>query len=135
MSLIPRIILAAVAALFGVVMIAIAPPTDKAVFFYGFGAFCLSIAVACISRGRVAEFFGSLVGLGVFGAALWYVGSMMFDGHLWSGRRSEPSLINALLFMGVFGLPGAIYVYHARFGLRGPERSKTKQTSQQTDEP
>ena len=116
MGLVPRIILAAVAGLFGVMMIAIAPPTDKAVFFYGFGIFCLAIAVACVSRGRVAEFCGSVVGITVFGLGLWYIGSMYFDGPLWSGRKSEPSLTNALLFMGVFGVPGAIYVYHARFG-------------------
>ena len=123
MGLVPRLILAVVAALFGVMMIAIAPPTDKAVFFYGFGTFCVAIAVACVTRGRTAEFFGSFVGLVVFGLGVWYIGSVLLEGELWSGRKSQPSLINALLFMGVFGVPAALYVYHVRFGFRGRRRT------------
>jgi hypothetical protein len=121
-SLIPRLILALVAGLFGVMMIGIAPPTDKAVFFYVFGAFCLAIAMACVTRGKVAQFFGSVVGAGTFLVGLWYAVSMLLGGEFVSGRRSEPSLLNALFFMAVFGAPGAAYVWHARFGFRKPRQ-------------
>lgn len=126
MSLIPRLLLACVAALFGVMMVVIAPPTDKAVFFYAFGAFCLAIASACVTRGRVAEFFGSVIGVSVMSLGAWYVFSMFAEGPILSGSRSQPSLLNALFFAIVFGVPIATYVWRARFGFRrenGDDRS------------
>ena len=91
MSLFPRLLLATVSGLFGIMMIATAPPTDKAIFFYAFGAFCLAIAIVCVTRGRAAQFFGSVVGAGVIIAGLWYSFSTLFDGALVSDRRSQPS--------------------------------------------
>jgi len=116
MSFSLRLILALVCALFGVMMIAIAP-SEKAPFFYGFGAFCLAIAVTCFTSGRLADFFGSLIGTSVFLVAIWYVVSVLFEGPLATGRRSEPSIVNALLFFAAFGLPAAAFVWKARFGL------------------
>lgn len=116
MSLFPRLLLATVAGLFGVMMIATAPPTEKAIFFYAFGAFCLAITVACVARGRTAQFFGSLVGFGVILAGAWYSVSTFFDGALVSDRRSQPSFLNSLFFLAVFGVPSVLYIWHARFG-------------------
>jgi uncharacterized membrane protein len=118
MSLFPRMLLTCVASLFGVMMIAIAPPTDKAAFFYAFGAFCLAIASACVTRGRVAEFFGSVIGVSVLAIGVWYVFRMFADGPMVSGSRSQPSLLNALLFAFTFSAPSALYVWRARFGFR-----------------
>jgi hypothetical protein len=116
-SLGPRLLLAAFSTLFGVVMIAIAPPSlEQFMPFYAFGGFCLSIAVACVFRGRIARFFASLVATVVFGAALAYLGSELLGGALISASRSEPSVLNALFFLVVFGLPAAVYVWRARFG-------------------
>ena len=102
--------------LLGLMMIAIAPPTAKALFYYAFGAFCLAIAFACVARGRIAEFFGSVVGLSVFTAGVAYVISELTGGELVSPSKSQPSLLNAVFFMFAFGFPAAGYVWHARFG-------------------
>ena len=42
LSLGARIVLGAFSGLFGVVMFLIAPPTDKAIYFHLFGAFCVN---------------------------------------------------------------------------------------------
>ena len=111
-----RITLGFFAGLFGVVMVLVAPPTDKAVYFYMFGAFCLLIAVACITKGRVRQFVGSVIGGAIFFMALVYVVFEVTAGVFWSGARSESSVINALMFFVFFGIPGAAYVYKVRFG-------------------
>lgn len=118
MSLVARIILALVSALLGLMMIFIAPPTGKAIFFYGFGAFCISIALVCFTRGRPAQFIGSIIGLVLFCAGLFYLGHEIMGGKFFSGSRSQPSVFNACMFMLVFGLPGGMYAFNARFGLR-----------------
>ena len=118
MSLVARIILALMSALFGVMMIFIAPPTDKAIFFYAFGAFCISIATVCFTRGHLAQFFGSIIGLAVSCTGLFYLGHELMEGKIFSGSRSQPSVFNACMFMLVFGIPGGAYVLNARFGLR-----------------
>ena len=117
MSLGARIVIAAFAALFGALMAAVAPPTDKAPLFYAFAGFCLAIAVACVAPGRVAQFFGSLVATGILLMGSLYFLSMLGGGPFFTGRRSDQSLVNSLLFLGVFGLPSAAYLWRARFGL------------------
>jgi hypothetical protein len=114
--------LAFFAALFGVGTLLLAPHAPKPAPVYAFGVFCLLIAAACVARGRIAAFCSSVVGSAVFLAGAWYVVSELFDGPLWSGRRSEPSLVNACLFLVCFGVPGAMYALSARFGFdkRGP---------------
>ena len=95
-----------------------APPTEKAPFFYAFAAFCFSVSIACLTPGRIAQFFGSVVASGVILAGIGYFVSMLFDGPLYTGRRSDESLVNSILFLGVFGLPSATYLWHAQFGLK-----------------
>ena len=118
LSLGARITLGLISGLFGVVMLLIAPPTDKAIYFYLFGAFCLFITVACVTRGRVRQFVGSVIGSAVFIMGLAYLVSELTAGVYWSSRRSEPSVFNALLYLFFIGLPGAAYAYKARFGFR-----------------
>lgn len=118
MSLGARIILALVACLFGAIMFlhgTTAEP-DKAWFSYVFGGFCICIAAASVLKGRAARFFGSVVGSFVFLAGLAYLGHEIFAGPMSSGSRSEPSVFNAVMFMLVFGVPGAFYTFSARFG-------------------
>jgi uncharacterized membrane protein HdeD (DUF308 family) len=112
----PQILLGFFSGLFGVMTIAIVPDTDKAIFYYTFGGFCLAICFACVFRGRVREFMGSIVGFVVFLTALWYVYSQIVEGSVASGSQSEPSIINAVLFLVVFGFPALGYVLSARFG-------------------
>lgn len=113
-----RMALGFVSGLFGVVMLLIAPPTDAAIYFYSFGALCLVITIACITTGRLRQFVGSVVGCALFGLSLVYLVAEVTGGVDWSGRRSEPSVFNALLFFFFIGLPGVTYAYKARFGFR-----------------
>lgn len=83
-----------------------------------FGAFCLLIAFVCATQGRVRQFIGSLIGFAIFAIAFWYVCTELATGVFWSDRRSEPSIVNALMFFAAFGIPGAIYAYKVRFGFR-----------------
>jgi hypothetical protein len=112
-----RWVLAFFVALGGVIMCLTAPPTDKAPFFYGFGAICFAIAVACVAEGRVAKLFGSIVACVVFALGVAYLGHELWAGPLWSASRAEPSVENACLFLLVFGVPAIAYVVRARFGL------------------
>lgn len=111
-----RITLGVISGLFGVVMLLVAPPTDKAIYFYLFGAFCLFITVACFTKGRVRQFVGSSIGSAIFIMGLVYLVSELVGGVFWSGRRSEPSVFNALMYLIFIGVPGAAYTLKARFG-------------------
>lgn len=116
-----RFILGIFSALFGAVMVLIAPPTEKAVFFYAFGIFCFLISVACVTKGRVRQFMGSTIGSILFILSGWYLYSQLAGGQFFSERRSEPSVVNAWLFFAAFGIPGAAYAFKTRFGLLNDE--------------
>lgn len=122
LSLGARMTLGFISGLFGIVMLSIAPPTDAAIYFYLFGALCLVIAIACITTGRLRQFIGSVIGCALFGMSLVYLVAEVAGGVDWSGRRSEPSVFNALLFLFFIGLPGAAYAYKVRFGFRKQPR-------------
>jgi hypothetical protein len=115
MSAFPRWLLALVAGLFGVVMILIAPSMDAKPFIYTFGAFCLLISVACVAPRRIGQFAGSLVGVVVFFLALIYLLASLGLGPF-AGGQEDPSLIDAAMFLVVFGLPGLAFALRARFG-------------------
>ena len=120
LSLGARICLGSFAAVIGAMMILIAGPESgsKAAFFYGFGAFCLCIAVACVSTGRARQFVGSVIGTLVFLAGVAYLFAQIGDGVFWSSRRSEPSAFMAVLYLLFIGIPGAAYAFRTRFGFR-----------------
>lgn len=88
-----------------------------------FGIFCLLIALACSTWGRVRQFIGSLVGTLMFCLSVAYLWSEMTAGPLFSLRKSEPSVLNAVLFLAFFGVPGLAYAFKARFGFRKKEPS------------
>jgi len=111
-----RAILGLFSGLFGAVMVLIAPPTDKQIFFYLFGGFCLTVCLACIFTGRLRQFIGSSIGVSVFFIAGWYLFSQIISGEFISGSRSQPSIINAVFFFILFGLPGISYAAKAKFG-------------------
>lgn len=117
MSLAARILLALASAVFGLMVILVAPPTGKAIHFYGFGAFCLAITLACIFRGRLRRFFGSVIASVVLCAGVAYLGHEIAGGAWISPSRSQPSVLNAVFFLLFFGLPAGIYLFKARFGL------------------
>jgi len=113
-----RFLLGSVSGLFGLMMILIAPPTDKAVLFYGLGIFFLLISLACFTRGRARQFVGSLVGCVLFVLSLAYLYAELTGGPWFSGSRAEPSVKNAIVFLVLFGVPGIAYTLKARFGMK-----------------
>lgn len=119
LGLVPRIILAVFAGLFATVMFLTAPDDGKAIYFYLFGGLCAVIALACIFRGRVRQFFGSIIGVVVFALAVWYLWSEAKTASFVSHRPGDPSLLQAILFAFAFGLPGIGYAVKTRFGFRG----------------
>ncbi len=122
MSVFPKILLVFFSGLFGVVMVLVAPPTDKAIYFYVFGAFCFAISLVCVTSGRLQEFIGSSIASCVIVVGLLYLGSELLEGPIVSGARSEPSVLNALMFLFVFGYPSFRYVVYAKFGF-GKEKT------------
>jgi hypothetical protein len=110
-------------------MFAVAPPTEKAPLFYAFGAFCLSTAVACLAPGRIAQFFGSVVAASVLVMGISYFGAMVSGGPAATGRRSDQSFVNAVMFLVVFGVPSAVYLWRVRFGFACTPSAKEKTTA------
>jgi membrane-bound ClpP family serine protease len=117
-----RIILAFFAFLFGVVMCLTAPDNGKALYFYAFGAVCFVIGLACVTSGRVRQFFGSVIGTGLVVLSVWFVISQLNSGHILPSGPGDPSLLGSMLFSLAFGVPGLRYVMRVRFGLRRTSR-------------
>ncbi len=117
-----RFLLGTVSGLFGVALIwleYISKNSQHPLAMYGFGLFCLGISFACMTRGRLRQLFGRLIGAMIFVVSLWYLYSMLDTGILTSGSRSQPSLMNAIIFFVVAGLPGLWYAIFAKFLLEG----------------
>ncbi|WP_349793174.1 hypothetical protein ABQY74_001945 [Xanthomonas sp. WHRI 7064] len=118
LSLSARLLPGVFAMLFCAVMVVVAPPTNKAIYFYLFAAFCLLLALACFTQGRVRQFIGSLIGCTIFGLGICYLVVELSSDPVWAGARSQPSVLNACLYVFFIGVPGAAYAYRARFGMR-----------------
>lgn len=117
LSPVPRILLGVVSAIFGLVMVTTASGTADPFFSTMIGSFCFAVTLASATWGRVRQFVGSLIGAALFGLSLFYLWSQMTGGPLFWGSRSEPSLLNAVLFVIFLGVPGITYAITARFGL------------------
>lgn len=111
-----RILLGVVSGLFGIMVIRIAPDTNKQIYYYLFGGFCLAICLACIFKGRVRQFIGGIIGVFLFILSSWYLASEIISGGPLFGSRSEQSLFNAILFLVFFGLPDLSYAIKEKFG-------------------
>ncbi len=111
-----RFLLGSVSGLFGLMMILIAPPTDKQIYFYLFGGFCLVISLACIFKGRVRQFLGSLIGVVLAILSIWYLSAQLLEGGPIFSARSDQSIFNAIMFTVFFGIPGLTYAAKTKFG-------------------
>lgn len=111
-----RFILGLFSGLFGIVMVLFAPPTIKAIFFYAFGGLYLLISLATLTKGKVRQFIGSIIGCVLFVLSGWYMFSQITTGPIFSGSRSEPSVINSAFFFIAFGIPGVSYALKTKFG-------------------
>jgi hypothetical protein len=112
-----RLLLGVVATLFGAIMF-LAATQDHSVAFYAFGSFCLFIAIACFTTGRVRQFIGSAIGCTIFLAGVAYLVTELYAGTLWSSSRAEPTALNAARYLLFIGIPGVAYAYKVRFGFR-----------------
>lgn len=126
LSLVPRILLGSVSGLFGAVLLyfgihGFIHNVENWFGYFAFGMFCSLIALACFTWGRGRQFIGSCIGIIIFALACWYLIAEFSGGIIISGKRSEPSILNAILFMGAFGVPGITYTFFARFGFRKNE--------------
>ena len=113
-----KFILGAVSAFFGLIMVGTASTTQAPFFAAMIGLFCFTITLACFTWGRVRQFAGSTIGVTLFFLSIIYFWSQLTGDPLFFGKRSEPSMLNAVLFVIFFGVPGITYAFHARFGLR-----------------
>ena len=136
MSLLARLMISIFAALCGVMMLAWASQAEpgKAWLSYLFGAFCFAIALVCFLRGRAAHFVGGLIAAGVLAAGLAYLASMLLHGPLVTGRQSDTSVFNAILFLVVFGFPATKYLRATKFGLVPPPKALSDQLSVEFDD-
>lgn len=128
-----RGVLALFAGLFGVGMMLMAPSSAETGGVFAFGALCILVAVACVTRGRVRQFVGSTIGVSLLGLSVAYVWSQVSGGPLDSGQRSEPSVRNAILFLLAFGIPGITYAARAKFGFAGKSGTKSHRESGEAD--
>ncbi|AOT08721.1 hypothetical protein S4054249_13040 [Pseudoalteromonas luteoviolacea] len=96
-------------------MILIAPDLSNPIGIYLFGVFCLIIFVMCVTSGKVRNYLGRLVGLIVFGLSIWYFFGQLGNGDFILGKRSEPSMLNSILFFFAFGLPGILFAVKGQF--------------------
>ena len=126
LSLLPRILLGSVSALFGVVLTwfgihGFMNNIESWPAMFSIGLFCLLISFANFTWGRLRQFIGSSIGIIVFILACWYLITQISGGSVISGKRSEPSILNAIFFMVFFGIPGITYTLTAKFGLNKRE--------------
>lgn len=116
MSFGARLLPGTVSLLFGAMLVFMAPDVEHRWGFYGFGAFCLSIGLACFTTGRVRDLLGSLIASTVVMAGIAYLVAQISSGPVISGSTASPSIVNALLFNVVFSLPAIVYLWRAQFG-------------------
>lgn len=101
----------------GMVFVALQPGgAGSPVGLYAFALFCLFISLACLG-GKVGNVALRLVGAAVFLACVAYGYSEATASQvvLDSGRRSQPSVLNALIAFVIYGIPGG---WFALFGGR-----------------
>jgi uncharacterized membrane protein YccC len=121
LSPVAKFLLGAVSAFFGLIMVATASGTKDPFFAMMIGIFCFTVTSACFTWGRIRQFVGSIIGTAVFCFALLYLLSQLAGKPLFFSSRSEPSILNAVLFIVFFGVPGISYAVTAKFGLRKKE--------------
>lgn len=121
-----KYVLAGVSALFGAMMFAIAPDDDRAIFFYGFGLFCLAIAVLCFARGRFAYVVASFIAACVLAATFGYVIDSGID-FLESKRGSGGRLMLSLCCLATFGLGAFRVLWSTQFGFGFKSRRQMRE--------
>ena len=113
-----RILLGLVAGLFGVVMVIIAPGMSKPNAIYVFGAFCIVIALMCVFTGKFRNYLGRFIGAISFCISILFLINEVAGGKIFSLSKSEPSVLNAILFFIAFGFPGIWFAIKGKFPIK-----------------
>jgi hypothetical protein len=71
----------------------------------------------------------SVVAASVLVMGISYFGAMVSGGPAATGRRSDQSFVNAVMFLVVFGVPSAVYLWRVRFGFACTPSAKEKTTA------
>jgi hypothetical protein len=116
-----RVLLGLVAGIFGLVMVLIASEMPKPLSIYGFGSFCIVIALMCVFTGKLRNYMGRAIGFIVFLIATYFLANVISGGKLLSSSKAEPSMLNAILFFLAFGVPGIWFAIKGKFPLKPHE--------------
>lgn len=100
--------------LIGIIPMMTAEGAQRPAAVYGVGVFCWVIAVACFAQGTARRLAGRIIGAVVFLACVAYLVSQITSGPVDSGSQAEPSVVNAIMAMVVFGFPGAYYAWKGK---------------------
>ena len=80
--------------------------------------FCFLIAGFCLAKDRLGQFLGSCLGVYVFIFTCWYVYDQFVTGQMLPAYKGDQSILGSLLALAVFGVPGLIYAWKAKFGFK-----------------
>mgnify|MGYP001819096906 CR=1 FL=1 len=119
-----RSVIAVFSALFGLIMIFTAPPTEKAIYFFAFGVFCFLVTFASVTKGKARQFVGRIIGCVLFALSVWYMYTQLTTGPGISGSRSQPSIVNSISFFIAFGIPGIGYAIRTKFGKKSANNNQ-----------
>ncbi|MCB1607445.1 MAG: hypothetical protein KDI71_10765 [Xanthomonadales bacterium] len=111
-----RILLGIVTLGLGLMLLRMGPDASYPLGHYLFAGFCFSLGTTCFASGRIQAFFGSIVASCLVIAGLSYLGSSILKEPIIGDSRATPSVLNALMFCILFGIPASMYLIHARFG-------------------
>ncbi|REL35376.1 hypothetical protein [Thalassotalea euphylliae] len=78
----------------------------------------------CITTGKIHNYLGRLIGLTAFVLSIWYFLGQLGNGDLVSENRSEPSVINAILFFFAFGFTGLWFAIKGKFPVKSTGQNK-----------
>ena len=120
------VLLGLVAALISAGMAVMAPSSGSPIGFYLFALFSGAITVACLFTGRIRHWVGRLLGAAVFSISVWYLVGQISGGLAISEGRSEPSILNATIFLVVAGIPGLLFASLGRFTLRRKQGARSE---------
>ena len=78
----------------------------------------------CITTGKIRNYLGRVIGLVAFGLSVWYFVGQLGHGDFLSNKRSEPSIVNAMLFFFAFGFPGIWFAIKGKFPIKNKNKNQ-----------
>ena len=112
-----RWLIAIFCSLCALVMFGISSELPEPLFGYGLGVLGILVAITCIMQGKIRILACSLIAVAVLCLGVFYISAEIASGKLISSSQSEPSVLNSLLFMLVYGIPSIGYLYKYKFGI------------------